>query len=80
MNIPQAGPLARLIILYTSIRVALFLAVFIIMLFTSVNVLIELAVAFVGSALLSYPLARKQRAAMSELLLARQKSRRRRYP
>lgn len=80
MNIPQAGPLARLIILYTSIRVALFLAVFIIMLFVSVNVLVQLAVAFVGSALLSYPLARKQRTEMSELLLARQKSRRRRYP
>lgn len=78
VRVPEPGPLTRLVILYTSIRLALFLAVFLVLIPAGLNVLVQLAVAFVGSALLSYPVARKQRTEMSVLIAERQQRARRR--
>lgn len=71
---------SRLVLLYTSIRVALFLAVFCVLIPVPLNVIIRLAIAFVVSALLAYPLARRQRADMVEALEARRQRRVRPMP
>jgi Protein of unknown function (DUF4229) len=71
----QPGRLARLIVLYSTIRLTVFLAVVLVLIPVHVNVLVRLAIAFVGSAIVSYPLARKQRTEMSVLLEARHRAR-----
>jgi hypothetical protein len=78
VNIPEASPLTRLVILYTTIRLALFFGVVLVLIPVGLNVLVQLAIAFVGSAVLSYPVARKQRTEMSVLLAERQQKRMRR--
>lgn len=69
------SPLRRIVLVYTFIRVALFLAVAVIMWTVPLNDIVRVAIALVVSGLLSYPLARRQRTELSERLAERRQLR-----
>lgn len=67
----QPSEMARLVVAYTALRLALFAVVFIGLLFTPLPKIVSVAVALVASALLSYPLGRQQRDRVGALYLER---------
>jgi hypothetical protein len=69
------SPLKRIVIVYTFIRVVLFIAVAAIMWVIPLNNIVRVAVALVVSGLLSYPLARRQRTELAERLAERRQLR-----
>ena len=74
------SPLTRIMLIYTVIRVVLFVAVLGILWAFDINEIAKVAIALVGSGILSYPLARKQRTELAERLAARRAERERSYP
>jgi|GEM_PF-6313391 len=68
-------PLTRILLVYSLIRVVLFLLVFAVVWALPINDIVRIAIALVVSGLLSYPLARRQRAELSERLDERRKAR-----
>ncbi len=79
MNAPPAagGQLARIVAVYTVIRLVVFLVVLGVLLPLDVYFLAKLAIAFVVSAVMSYPLARRQREDVASALEARRVQRER---
>jgi UPF0716 family protein affecting phage T7 exclusion len=71
----HVSPLTRIMLVYTFIRVVLFVAVAAILWGFGMNDLILVAVALVASGVLSYPLARRQRTELAERLAARREGR-----
>jgi hypothetical protein len=74
------SPLTRIMVVYSLIRIALFFVVLAILWAFDINAIVKVAIALVGSGILSYPLARKQRAELAERLAARRVERERSYP
>jgi hypothetical protein len=64
----QPSEMARMVVSYTALRVALFAVVFLLMLFTGLQTIIDLGIALVVSAVLSYPMGRHQRDRMVVLM------------
>jgi hypothetical protein len=69
------SPLTRIMLVYSLIRLVLFVAAFAIVWSFPLNDLVRIAIALVASGVLSYPLARRQRAELAERLEERRQAR-----
>lgn len=69
------SPFTKIVLLYTGIRIGLFVAVAAVLFALGFNDIVLVAVALVASGVLSYPLARKQRAELALQYEARRRTR-----
>jgi hypothetical protein len=69
------SPLTRILLVYSLIRIVLFVAAVAIAWSLPLNDIVRVAIALVASGVLSYPLARRQRAELAQRLEERRRSR-----